>query len=162
MLNFGHRHLQIGQMLDIDLITDLRSKGVKGWTFSKTKITDRALYSTLIFAQVEDPTVLPSTIDLCLYICLYNVRGWGEFPVYLNRMTMDRDSETLKYDLETGANSQTPDASHPPPPPPQGKGDVRAQIFKLLRGPGINSKELITPAYEARRAGITTLFLIGS
>ena len=117
MLNFGHRHLQIGQMLDIDLITDLRSKGVKGWTFSKTKITDRALYSTLIFAQVEDPTVLPSTIDLCLYICLYNVRGWGEFPVYLNRMTMDRDSETLKYDLETGANSQTPDASHPPPHP---------------------------------------------
>jgi hypothetical protein len=26
----GHRHLQIGGMLDIDLIPDLRSKGIKG------------------------------------------------------------------------------------------------------------------------------------
>ncbi len=117
--------------------------------------------STSIFAQVEDRTVLPSTIDLCLYICLENVRGWGggEFPVYLNLLTMDQDTETLKYHSETGANSQTPHAS---PPPFQGQGDVRARIFKFLRGPGIDSKESILPAYAAIQASTASLFLIGS
>ncbi len=38
----------------------------------------------------------------------------------------------------------------------------RAQIFKLLRSPRIDSKESSTPAYVAWRAGKTTLFLLGS
>ncbi len=46
------------------------------------------------------------------------------------------------------------------PPPPHGQSDARARIFKLLRGPGIDSKESIPPAYAARQAGMTTLFLI--
>jgi hypothetical protein len=36
------------------------------------------------------------------------------------------------------------------------------RIFKLLRGPGIDSKESIPPAYVAWRAGTITLFLLGS
>jgi hypothetical protein len=32
--------------------------------------------------------------------------------------------------------------------------------FKLLRSPGIDSKEWITPAYEAWRDGMTTLFAV--
>jgi hypothetical protein len=35
-------------------------------------------------------------------------------------------------------------------------------IFKLLRGPGIDSEESIPPAYAAWRTGTTTLFLLGS
>ncbi len=38
----------------------------------------------------------------------------------------------------------------------------RARIFKLIRSPRIDSKESIPPAYVDRRAGSTTLFLIGS
>jgi hypothetical protein len=38
----------------------------------------------------------------------------------------------------------------------------RARIFKLLWSPGIDSKELIPPAYVAWRAGMITLFLLGS
>jgi hypothetical protein len=34
--------------------------------------------------------------------------------------------------------------------------------FKLLRSPGIYSKESIPPGFVARRAGTTTLFLLGS
>jgi hypothetical protein len=49
-----------------------------------------------------------------------------------------------------------------PPPPLQGQGDVRNRIFKLFRGPGIESKESVPPAYAAGRAGTTTVFLIGS
>jgi hypothetical protein len=37
-----------------------------------------------------------------------------------------------------------------------------ARIFKLLRSPGIDSKESIPPAYIAWRAGAITLFLLGS
>ncbi len=37
-----------------------------------------------------------------------------------------------------------------------------ARIFKLLRGPKINSKEPIPPPYVAWRAGKTSLFLLGS
>jgi hypothetical protein len=40
MLNLGHRHLQIGRMLDSDLISDLRLKGVDSLecrTFSKNQ-----------------------------------------------------------------------------------------------------------------------------
>jgi hypothetical protein len=40
----------------------------------------------------------------------------------------------------------------------KGGGD-RARIYKLLRVPGIESKESISPAW---RAGTTTLFLLGS
>ncbi len=40
--------------------------------------------------------------------------------------------------------------------------EARDGILKLLRGPGINSKESIPPAYVAWRAGTTTLFLLGS
>jgi hypothetical protein len=47
MSNFGYLHLQIGQMLNIDLIPDLRSKGVKGQFFRNTEIKDRALYLDL-------------------------------------------------------------------------------------------------------------------
>jgi hypothetical protein len=86
----------------------------------------------------------------------------GEFTVYLNRLTMDRDAEMLNYHSETGANSQAPDSSPPPPPPYKDRGNVKARIFKLLRGHGIDSKELIPPDYAARRASTTTLFLIGS
>jgi hypothetical protein len=39
----------------------------------------------------------------------------------------------------------------------------RARIFKLLRGPGFDSKESIPPSYDvALRAGTITLFLPGS
>ncbi len=38
----------------------------------------------------------------------------------------------------------------------------RARIFKRLWSPGIDSKESIPPAYEVRRAGTITLFLLGS
>jgi hypothetical protein len=34
--------------------------------------------------------------------------------------------------------------------------------FKTFKSPGIDSKEPIPPAYEAWRAGTTTLFLLGS
>ncbi len=44
----------------------------------------------------------------------------------------------------------------PPPPTPW------ARIFKCLWSPGIDSKELIPPAYVAWRAGKITLFLLGS
>jgi hypothetical protein len=40
--------------------------------------------------------------------------------------------------------------------------DTRAPIFKRLWSPGIDSKELIPPAYVAWRAGTITLFLLGS
>jgi hypothetical protein len=40
--------------------------------------------------------------------------------------------------------------------------DYRARIFKRLWSPGINSKELIPPAYVAWRAGTITLFLLGA
>jgi hypothetical protein len=39
---------------------------------------------------------------------------------------------------------------------------IRDGIFKLLRIPGIDSKESIPPVYVAWRAGTTTLFLLGS
>jgi hypothetical protein len=39
---------------------------------------------------------------------------------------------------------------------------IRARIFKLAWGPGIDSNELIPPAYVAWRAGTITLFLLGS
>ncbi len=38
----------------------------------------------------------------------------------------------------------------------------RARIFKPLKSPGIDFKELIPSAYVAWRAGTTTLFLLGS
>ncbi len=38
-------------------------------------------------------------------------------------------------------------------------GKFRDGIFKLLRSPGIDSKELIPPAYVARLAGTTTPFV---
>jgi hypothetical protein len=41
-------------------------------------------------------------------------------------------------------------------------GRVQGRIFKLLRSPGIDSKEAISPAYAAWRAGTLTLFLLGS
>ncbi len=50
----------------------------------------------------------------------------------------------------------------PPPPPPPAPLQFRDGICKLLRSPGIDSKEWIPPAYEAWRAGTTTLFLLGS
>ncbi len=42
------------------------------------------------------------------------------------------------------------------------EGVTRGGIFKLIRSPGIDSKESIPPAFVARRAGTTTLFLLGS
>ncbi len=39
---------------------------------------------------------------------------------------------------------------------------ARGGIYKLLRSPGIDSKEQIPPAYVAWRAGTATLFLLGS
>jgi hypothetical protein len=35
-------------------------------------------------------------------------------------------------------------------------------FFKLLRSPGIDSKESILPAYVVWRADATTIFLLGS
>ncbi len=40
--------------------------------------------------------------------------------------------------------------------------EPKARIFKRLWSPGIDSKELIPPAYVAWRAGTITLFLLGS
>jgi hypothetical protein len=39
---------------------------------------------------------------------------------------------------------------------------AQSPYFKRLWSPGIDSKELIPPVYVARRAGTTTLFLLGS
>jgi hypothetical protein len=39
---------------------------------------------------------------------------------------------------------------------------TRARIFKLLRSPRIDSKELILPGCQAWRAGMSTLFQLGS
>jgi hypothetical protein len=39
---------------------------------------------------------------------------------------------------------------------------IQRGVFKLLRSTGIDSKELIPPAYGAWRAYTTTLFLLGS
>jgi hypothetical protein len=39
---------------------------------------------------------------------------------------------------------------------------ARDGTFKLLRNPGIDSKESILPAYVSCRSGTTTLFLLGS
>ncbi len=39
---------------------------------------------------------------------------------------------------------------------------IRDGIFKLLRSPGIDSKESIPPAYVAWRVDTTTIFLLGS
>jgi hypothetical protein len=39
---------------------------------------------------------------------------------------------------------------------------IQSLNFKLLRSPGIVSKESISPAYVAWRAGAITLFLLGS
>jgi hypothetical protein len=39
---------------------------------------------------------------------------------------------------------------------------IRAQIFKLLKSPGIDSKESILPAYVAWRDGTINHFLLGS
>jgi hypothetical protein len=47
-------------------------------------------------------------------------------------------------------------------PPPLSSSGFRAQIFKILRCPRIDSKESIPLAYVAWRADITTLFLLGS
>jgi hypothetical protein len=46
MSNFRHRHLQIGRMLDHDLIQDLRLKAVIK-LFRKTEIKDCAFYLEL-------------------------------------------------------------------------------------------------------------------
>jgi hypothetical protein len=35
-------------------------------------------------------------------------------------------------------------------------------VLKLLRSPGIDSKELVPPAYGAWRTGLATLFLLDS
>ncbi len=40
--------------------------------------------------------------------------------------------------------------------------ESKTRIFKRLWSPRIDSKELIPPAYLARRAGTITLFLLGS
>jgi hypothetical protein len=39
---------------------------------------------------------------------------------------------------------------------------VRDGIFKLLRSPGLDSEESSLPAYEAWRAGMTTLLILVS
>ena len=44
----------------------------------------------------------------------------------------------------------------------EGDARNRAQIFKFLRSPEIDSKESVPPAYVAWRAGTTTLFLLDS
>ena len=58
---------------------------------------------------------------------------------------------------EDDIQKQTPTATArhqmPAPPPLQGQGDVRARIFKLLRGPGIDSKDSIPPAYAVYSQG---------
>jgi hypothetical protein len=46
--------------------------------------------------------------------------------------------------------------------PSDSRAVSRAGILKLLRSPGIDSKESIPPAFVAWRAGTTTLFLLGS
>jgi hypothetical protein len=46
------------------------------------------------------------------------------------------------------------------PRQPKARGKMRNEEDQ--KGPGIDSKELIPPAYVARRADTTTLFLLGS
>ncbi len=55
-----------------------------------------------------------------------------------------------------------------PPPPPitymaaQREPVAVARIFKLLRSPGIDSKESIPPAYVAWWSGTITLYQLGT
>jgi hypothetical protein len=42
------------------------------------------------------------------------------------------------------------------------KESTTETVFLRIRSPEIDSKELISPAYVAWRAGTTTLFLLGS
>jgi hypothetical protein len=77
----GHRHLQIGQMLDIDIIPDLRLKGVKCQTLG---------------------------IDTCKYVecstsIYYQTYGRRELKVELFRITEIKDC-AIYLDLCTGRN----------------------------------------------------------
>ncbi len=51
MSNFGHQHLQIGRMLNSDLVPDLRSKEINVELFRKTEIKDCAFYLDLCTGQ---------------------------------------------------------------------------------------------------------------
>ncbi len=61
------------------------------------------------------------------------------------------------YLISETANLQPP----PPAPIPMDATENGARIFKRLWSPGIDSKELIPPAYVAWRAGTIALFLLG-
>jgi len=63
-----------------------------------------------------------------------------------NQINPDMREKSPKPNLWTGGTSRSD----------------RDGIFKLLRNPGIDSKESIPPAYVAWRAGTTILFLLGS
>jgi hypothetical protein len=67
-----------------------------------------------------------------------------------------RSNRISKHDATTGKiRIKRPDTKQ--------KNQVsRTRIFKRLWGLGIDSKELIPPAYVAWRAGTITLFLLGS
>ncbi len=108
----GHRHLQMRRMLDIDLIPDLRSKGVKGRTFSKNRNQRSCLLPwSLHMSKIE---------LFYLRISIFG-RGGGverikpHLEVIICILNQDRHTETLKYHSETGANSQTDTRWQPPP-----------------------------------------------
>ncbi len=104
----GHQHLQRGWMLDINLIPELRSKGVKVRTFSKNRnqrlcLLPRSLHRSKIELFYLQPSIFGGggghiKPHLEVIICIFE--PWTQ--------TLRR----FKYHSETGANSQT---CQPPP-----------------------------------------------
>jgi hypothetical protein len=98
----GHRHLQIGGMLDINLIPNLTQK-VDNFQRSSLR-KGRTFYLYLYLSSTSRPYVWNcSTFD-------HRSGGGGGMHKttsgshYLYIWILDQDAETLKYHSETGAN----------------------------------------------------------
>ncbi len=149
-------------MLDSDLIPDLRLKGVKGWIFLKNPKQSRAFSLDLcIGRKLNCPTFDHRSLggggDAWNHI-------WKSLSVYLNERF---NHGPRRWDIQISFRNrrQQPDTQiqmAAPPTPYKDSVMSEPDFLKLLRGPGIDSKGSIPPAYAARLAGTTTLFLIGS
>jgi hypothetical protein len=116
----GHRHLQIGWMLDIDLIPNLRSKGVKGRTFLKNRnqrsfLLPRSLHRS----KIELVYLRPS-----IFFFLGGGEGGERIKPHLEVIIciFEPWTETLRrsniIQKQAPTARQTQDASQPPPPTP--------------------------------------------
>jgi hypothetical protein len=84
---------------------------------------------------------------------------WQKEGIYMYPYSMRRNwsVKTLARKYQHARSSKNLERNHG-----RDIGENRDGIFKLLRSPGIDSKESIPPAYVAWRASTTTLFLLGS